>query len=220
MKKFLFYKRLSSTQDIAYKLALQGEGEGTVIISDYQTGGRGRLGRKWFAPPKKNLLCSFILRPNMPAEQAFRISRLAVCAIKKAVEEKTDLSVYSKYPNDLLIKGKKFAGVLTETQIKKGKLEFIILGMGVNVNSIKEQFFRAKSKIKNERTNAFRKGGDIEGKSKGEEQPQFVKRITSLREETGKRFSRPALLRKILKYFEKEYFSLCQENLIEVSKIS
>ena len=163
--KLLYHKELNSTQDAAYKLALQGEGEGTVVVSDYQTAGRGRLGRKWFASPGKSILCSLILRPNIPPEQVFLITRSAAYAIKKVIEKKTDLSVYFKHPNDLLINGKKVAGVLAETRIKRKELEFIILGIGINVNAEKKQI--------------------IEG-------------ATSLKEESGKSFSRPALLREIL----------------------
>ncbi len=167
--KFLFYKKIDSTQDVAYRLALRGEGEGTVVVSDYQTAGRGRLGRKWFASPGKSILCSLILRPNISAEQVFLITRLAAYAVKQVIEKKTDLSVYFRHPNDLLINGKKVAGMLAETRLKGEKLEFIILGIGINVNAGKKQL--------------------IEG-------------ATSLKQETGKSFSRPLLLKQILKNFE------------------
>ncbi|OQX53919.1 MAG: biotin--[acetyl-CoA-carboxylase] ligase [Candidatus Omnitrophica bacterium 4484_213] len=185
--KFLFFNRVSSTQDVAYRLALQGEQEGTVVVSDYQTAGRGKLGRKWFAPPEKNILCSVILRPNISPGQVFLLTRSAAYAIKKVIEKKTDLSLCFKHPNDLLINGKKVAGVLAETHLKGEKLEFVILGMGINVNAVRGNYEGMSG----------RPVATSQGINAGKE--QLIEGATSLKQETGKSFSRPALLREILR---------------------
>ncbi|RLE05909.1 MAG: biotin--[acetyl-CoA-carboxylase] ligase, partial [Candidatus Aminicenantes bacterium] len=154
-EKVLSYKKIDSTQDVAYRLALQGESEGTAVVSDYQTAGRGRLGKKWFAPPRKNILCSLILKPSIPPSDVFLIIRLAAYTIKKVIEEETGLFLQFKYPNDLLINKKKVAGLLAETRLKKKRLEFIILGIGININAKGNDLIEGATSLKRETEKSF-----------------------------------------------------------------
>lgn len=190
-----YYKKVDSTQNAAYRLARQGESEGTAVISDYQTVGRGKLGRKWFAVHGKNILCSIILRPNISPEQVFLLTRSMAYAIKTVVEKKTNLSVYFKHPNDLLINQKKVGGVLAETRLKKERLEFVILGIGINVNPVRSKSTKV---IVSDGHRGTSNGVNARGK-------QLIEGATSLKQESGKSFSRSALLKEILRKFWEEY---------------
>lgn len=108
--------------------------EGTVVVAEEQTAGRGRLGRTWFADPNKNLTFSVLLRPKVDPDQISLFSLYAAVAVAKAVEETTELTIECKWPNDLLISGRKFAGILLEGAIKQNAIDFVVIGIGINVN--------------------------------------------------------------------------------------
>lgn len=129
--------RTSSTNDVAKGLAAEGAPEGTVVLADEQTAGRGRMGRRWLAPRGTCLLCSILFHPDLLPTQAQRLTMLCSMAAADAVEQVAGLSVALKWPNDLIVKSQtwgKLAGVLTETGIAGERLEFAIVGIGVNVN--------------------------------------------------------------------------------------
>lgn len=131
----------TSTNDVARSLAAQGAPEGTVVTADYQTAGRGRLGRRWLAPPGTSLLCSVLFRPAPGAEilaPVTDLTMLSALAAADAVEATADLPVSLKWPNDLVVVGgeswRKLGGLLAETGLSGDRLEFVIVGVGINVN--------------------------------------------------------------------------------------
>jgi BirA family biotin operon repressor/biotin-[acetyl-CoA-carboxylase] ligase len=128
--------QVGSTNDVARTLAEKGAPEGTLVIADEQTAGRGRMGRRWSAPPKTSLLMSLIFRPTLPPEEANRLVMACGLAAAEAIEIQTKLSVDAKWPNDLLVGGAKLAGILAESALLAGsdQLAYVIVGIGVNVN--------------------------------------------------------------------------------------
>ncbi len=133
-KRIIFFKSIKSTMDYAKSLAERDEPEGTVVIADYQSSGRGRFGRVWSSEPGKNILMSIIIRPSIPLEKFALISFLSAVSVAEAIEKIADVKVNTKWPNDLLINGRKVSGILMEASITADKGDFIILGIGVNVN--------------------------------------------------------------------------------------
>lgn len=133
-QRIVFYDRVGSTNDVAKQLADAGEPEGTVIIADEQTAGRGRLGRAWVAPPHSSILMSLVLRPNLAPSQTARVTMAVALGACEAICAETGLAVQIKWPNDLLVHGKKIAGILLEAGIVGDALEYVIVGIGINVN--------------------------------------------------------------------------------------
>jgi len=137
--KILRFKTVDSTNEIAKKLAEENAEEGTVIVAEHQTCGKGRYERVWFSP-KGGLWFSIILRPKIDPSESFKLSFLAALSVAKALNELYNLKAEIKWPNDILINGRKVCGILSETNIKGEKLNFIILGIGVNTNISLEDF--------------------------------------------------------------------------------
>src|SRR5262245_51697765 len=108
------YEKIGSTNDEASILAAQGAEEGSLILAETQTAGKGRLGRTWFSPPGINLYLSLVLRPRIEPVQATILTLLAGVAVAFAVEERTRMKPQLKWPNDVFIGGKKVAGILAE----------------------------------------------------------------------------------------------------------
>jgi BirA family biotin operon repressor/biotin-[acetyl-CoA-carboxylase] ligase len=124
-----------STNDLVKKRAQDGAPEGLLILTEEQTAGRGRRGHTWQAPLGSSLLCSVLLRPTfLPPERAFLLTALSSLAISEAVTQTTGLEVAIKWPNDLLLDGRKFCGILVDLEGQPGRLEWAILGWGLNVN--------------------------------------------------------------------------------------
>lgn len=130
-RRILHYPSLPSTMDLARKLAREGAEEGTVVLCDEQTEGRGRQGRRWFAPPSSSILMSVILLPAI--EKLPQINMLASLAIVLAIEKMTGLKAAVKWPNDVLIGDRKVAGILVENLFEGGDLQACIVGLGVNI---------------------------------------------------------------------------------------
>lgn len=139
-KKVVFLQETVSTNATAFRMAEDGAAEGTIIIAEQQTGGKGRLGRTWASPAGVNLYCSIILRPPIQPAAAPQLTFLSVIAVARAVEKLTPLKTRIKWPNDLLINGKKVAGLLNEMSAETDKVNFVILGIGVNLNMAAGQF--------------------------------------------------------------------------------
>src|SRR6185369_1092234 len=118
----------------------EGAEEGTTLIADFQSGGKGRLGRIWASPQGVNLYCSVILRPEIKPVAAPQLTFLSAVAVARAIERLTDLKPRIKWPNDILIEGKKVAGLLNEMSAETDKVNFVVLGIGVNINMRAEQF--------------------------------------------------------------------------------
>ncbi len=129
-----YYREVGSTNDVARALALAGCPEGTLVVAESQTAGRGRLGRKWQSP-KGGLYFSLVLRPTFSPSLAPRITLLAGVAVCRAISSVARVDGAIKWPNDILIHGKKVAGILTETEAKEGSLRHAIVGVGINVNT-------------------------------------------------------------------------------------
>jgi BirA family biotin operon repressor/biotin-[acetyl-CoA-carboxylase] ligase len=139
-KKTVSLQEAVSTNSVAFRMAEDGAEEGSVVIAEYQSGGKGRLGRSWASPAGVNLYCSVILRPLIQPASAPQLTFLSVIAVARAIEQLTPLEARIKWPNDILINGKKVAGLLNEMSAETDKINFVILGIGVNLNMTQEQF--------------------------------------------------------------------------------
>ncbi len=128
-----FYREVESTNDVAFDLAKEGATEGTVIIADTQTKGRGRLQRKWISPPGFNLYMSIIFRPSISSKDASILTLVSSVALFEAVNS-YGIKCQIKWPNDLLINRRKVAGVLTEMELDGERVEFVLVGLGINLN--------------------------------------------------------------------------------------
>lgn len=139
-KSLVCLDETASTNAYAFRLAEEGAVEGTVVIADAQSGGKGRLGRVWSSPPGVNLYCSVILRPSVKPYEAPQLTFLSAVAVARAIEQVTGLKPEIKWPNDVLIADKKVAGLLNEMSAETDGINFVILGLGVNLNMSTEQF--------------------------------------------------------------------------------
>ena len=129
--------RTGSTNDVAKELVTRNAPDGTVVLAEEQTTGRGRMERHWLAPPGTCILCSILFRPDLALAQAQWLTMLCAMAASDAVEQVTGLQVSLKWPNDLIVKSQKWtklAGILTETGVTGERLSFVIVGIGINVN--------------------------------------------------------------------------------------
>jgi BirA family biotin operon repressor/biotin-[acetyl-CoA-carboxylase] ligase len=183
-KEIHSFKVLRSTNELGFMLAQSQSPEGTLIVSEHQTKGKGRLGRNWFSPPEVGLWMSLILRPEIPPSRAPGISICAGLALVLAINEMTDLKAKIKWPNDCVVKRKKVAGILLELSAELDKIDFVILGVGVNVNQNKEDFPK-----------------------------NLIKHATSLKMECGEEISRLKLLKLFLREFEKIYLEFKKNGL-------
>jgi BirA family transcriptional regulator, biotin operon repressor / biotin---[acetyl-CoA-carboxylase] ligase len=133
--QIISYRKVDSTNDAAYELAENGIGEGTVVLAEEQGRGKGRQGRSWQSPPKGGIYMSCVLRPRMAPNEIARITLLAAVAVAKSVRKATGLNAMIKWPNDILIDNKKVCGILTEMKAEQDSVDFVILGIGINVNT-------------------------------------------------------------------------------------
>ncbi len=170
------FNRIKSTNDIASGLAEKGAEEGTIITAEEQTKGRGRLGRIWHSPPKCGIYVSIILRPKFKPEHAPGISIMAAVALADAISEYLPEKVKIKWPNDIILASKKTAGILTELSAEKNKINFLIVGIGINVNQTTGMFHEDIRKL-----------------------------ATSIRRVLRRKLNRVELLNKFLINFEREY---------------
>lgn len=143
MDTIRFLDETQSTNEDAYRHAIQGAPHGFSIVAKTQTKGKGRLGRAWACPANSGLLMSTVLRPNLPLQEIPRLTLTAGVALCKSIEKLTEVSGFGlKWPNDLFFNGKKCGGILVETSpLNSDAMErFAIVGIGVNVNSLKADF--------------------------------------------------------------------------------
>ena len=129
-----FYKTLSSTNGVAFELGRAGAQDGTVVIADEQTGGKGRIGRRWESPPFVNLYTSIILRPPIAPVRAHHLTFVAAVAVAECVAKFLRRPPIVKWPNDILIDAKKVAGILLEMDSEPDRVNFVVIGIGINVN--------------------------------------------------------------------------------------
>ncbi|WP_110927637.1 biotin--[acetyl-CoA-carboxylase] ligase [Bacillus massiliglaciei] len=135
-----YEETVDSTQKIAHQLATDGAPEGTIVLAEEQTGGKGRLMRPWHSPKYSGIWMSTILRPQIAIHQAPQLTLLAAVAVVKAVKEVSGLQPHIKWPNDLLLNKKKITGILTEMQAESDQIHSVIIGIGINVNQQTEDF--------------------------------------------------------------------------------
>jgi BirA family biotin operon repressor/biotin-[acetyl-CoA-carboxylase] ligase len=133
---------IGSTNEWAKKLADCGAKEGTITIATRQTTGKGRLGRKWLSP-KGGLWFSIILRPNMNTNEVTELVFFASLAVAQVLRQKYKIKTETKWPNDVLVGGRKICGILAETSISGTKLNYVVLGIGINANIHSEEFLGA-----------------------------------------------------------------------------
>lgn len=133
------YECLESTNKEAKRLAAAGAAEGTVVVAEEQTGGRGRLARHFFSPPGKGIWFSVILRPPFLPQEAPKCTLLAAVAVAKAMAE-AGLEPAIKWPNDLLYQNRKLVGILTEMSAEMDGIKYVVIGIGINVNIAREEF--------------------------------------------------------------------------------
>ncbi|HDN79680.1 MAG TPA: biotin--[acetyl-CoA-carboxylase] ligase [Chloroflexi bacterium] len=181
-KRIYYYKVTGSTNEDAKRLAEAGAEEGTIVIAEEQTAGKGRLGRRWLSPPGTSILMSVLFRPPLAPHRAQCLTMITSLAVAEAVEAMTPLRVHIKWPNDILIRGKKAGGILTELGIKGGSLDYAVVGLGLNVNV---DFRDLKSPL------IF-----------------LTSTATSLYNELGYRVPRTPLLLEILRRLEDKYIRL------------
>jgi BirA family biotin operon repressor/biotin-[acetyl-CoA-carboxylase] ligase len=133
-QEIYYFQEIDSTNRKAQDQARKAAREGTVVLADLQSEGKGRRGRVWESPPGVNLYASVILRPHIPPVIAPQITLLAGVAIANALARTSGLDLRIKWPNDIFLRGKKVAGILSEMEAEGDRIRFIILGMGINLN--------------------------------------------------------------------------------------
>ena len=136
--EWVYLKKTTSTNNEAATLAIKGAKEGSLVLADLQTQGRGRKGRKWFSPPR-SLHFSVLLRPNLPAQKLSMLTLLACLAVQKVLSEITGLEAQIKWPNDILLHGKKAGAILVEANIVGGEVAWAVIGIGCNINVSPEE---------------------------------------------------------------------------------
>jgi len=176
-KDIFVYDRVSSTNELAMSLAIKDALQAnSVIIADSQEKGKGRLGRKWVSPPGKNIYMSIAFNPKLATRDATMLTLLAAVACAHAIKKISGLPVRIKWPNDLVLSGKKLGGILTEIRADIDKVTLAVIGIGINTNMGRGDFTAEISSI-----------------------------ATSVQEESGKNCPRNDLIIELLKQFEHFY---------------
>lgn len=178
-REIVFFEQIDSTNIFARAQASQGAAEGFTVLADAQSKGKGRLGRTWISPGGINLYMSVVLRPPLSLGKAPLLTLVAGVAAAEALRHLSGLEIKIKWPNDLLIQGKKVAGILAEGE---GGYDFIILGMGVNINWAKAEIPKELCQV-----------------------------ATSLYAEKGIKFSRALVAQELLAKMEEEYLLFLRE---------
>lgn len=185
------FETTTSTNDEAIRAARNGAPEGEIFVADLQTAGRGRAGRRWETPPGKNLAVSFLLRPSLSAFEATRLTLVAGAAVHETLSALVDPPLAPelkiKWPNDVTLGGKKVAGILAETETKDGRVPWIVVGIGVDVNTDEEDF-----------------------------SPEVRKVATSLKTASNRSFDREAVFKALLEAFERRYGEFVREGFAPI----
>jgi len=139
-RRIVVLEETDSTNDDAWRLGLQGAEEGTVVIAEMQRAGKGRRGRRWISPARTNLYASVLLRPSVLPSEASLLTLLAAVELCETLKSTAPLEPRIKWPNDVLLNGKKVAGILAEMHAEQESIHFLVLGIGVNLNMSQEMF--------------------------------------------------------------------------------
>lgn len=188
-EKYIYETSLDSTNNFAKKLALSGAEEGTVVVAEEQTGGKGRLDRKFFSPKSRSILFSVILRPKCTPKDAPKFTLLAAVAIAQTME-KFNLRAEIKWPNDIMHGKKKIVGILTEMSAAIEQVNYIVVGIGINVNISRDEFPAELQKI-----------------------------ASSLSELKGEKILRRDFFKILLEEFEKLYKTVCAEGFGKIFEL-
>jgi len=178
-QKIYYAAETESTNNWAKTLAGQGEPEGTLVVTEKQTGGRGRLGRSWAAAAGLGLWFSMILRPRVNPAALAGITIMTAVSMAKAVKRETGIQPEIKWPNDLLYQGEKITGILAELNGEMDRVNYLVIGIGLNVNQRRTDF-----------------------------PPELAHKATSLKIIAGTDFDRKPILQEFLRNFENDYFKL------------
>jgi BirA family biotin operon repressor/biotin-[acetyl-CoA-carboxylase] ligase len=154
-KKIHYFDTIPSTMDVAMELAIKGAPEGTLVVAEAQTKGKGRLGRIWFSPKHKGIYLSLVLRPRFSPEKAPLLTLLSAVSICEAIKACCGLDARIKWPNDILINHKKAAGILTELNAEMDEVNFVIIGIGLNVNNDKKSLISGAISLKEAKGESF-----------------------------------------------------------------
>jgi BirA family biotin operon repressor/biotin-[acetyl-CoA-carboxylase] ligase len=186
-RNIIHFDSIGSTNTEAKKLADLSGSNGSIIIAEEQTNGRGRLGRSWISPKYKGVWMSIVLKPDLDPIEAVKLTQIAAAAVVKATEE-LNIKTLVKWPNDIVINHKKTCGILTEMNAELTRINYVVVGIGINVNTDEVDF------------------------------PEDIKEIaTSLKVETKHFINRQELVGRILNNFEKLYVEFVENNNIFVS---
>lgn len=139
-KEILIFDEVKSTNDLTMEFAAKGSKEGLVVVAESQQHGKGRLGRQWVSPKGVNIYTSFLLRPEIPPVNAPVLTMMASLAAAEAIANTTGLETRIKWPNDILVNQKKISGILTEMNAEEEKINYVVIGIGINVNMKNEDF--------------------------------------------------------------------------------
>lgn len=142
-----YYEKVDSTNTVAKKLAADGAAEGTIVLAEEQSGGRGRLKRSFHSPFAKGIWFSLILRPVFPPTDIPKLTLLAAVALTKALHKMGLVECGIKWPNDILVRGRKVVGILTELSASMEHIDYVVMGMGINTGLIKKELPRDLKKI-------------------------------------------------------------------------
>lgn len=132
-KNIHFFKEVNSTNDVARKLANEGAEEGTIVIAESQRSGKGRRGKKWISP-SGGVWMTIILRPDIEPTKAPQLTLVTGVAVAETLNQECGLNIGIKWPNDILIGDKKVCGILTEVKTKNGKVDYVVVGIGIDLN--------------------------------------------------------------------------------------
>ncbi|SKA07436.1 biotin--[acetyl-CoA-carboxylase] ligase [Selenihalanaerobacter shriftii] len=177
----IYYEQVESTNNLAEVKARKGAIEGTIIIAKEQVGGKGRLGREYFCP-SEGVWFSVILRPDLKPTFASQLNFVAAVALARTIEQLTNLQPGIKWPNDILINQRKVSGILTEMNAEIDRVNYVILGLGINLNIEKAEF-----------------------------PEELIRKATSVKEEFGKEVSKLDFFLSLLHELEKEYVKLQED---------
>lgn len=139
-KNIQYFTQVDSTNNMAKKIALEGCPHGTIVIAEEQTLGKGRISRGWYSPRRQGIWFSLVLRPPVNPQHAPKFTLLAAVAICRAIHNATGIKCGIKWPNDILYAGKKVVGILTEMSAEFDLINYVVIGMGIDVNISTEEF--------------------------------------------------------------------------------
>lgn len=176
-KEVIYYDETDSTNIRIRRLAEEGADEGILAVADKQTAGRGRRGRTWLSPAGKNIYMSLLLRPDVEPRAAAMLNLVMGLAVAQAIEEIAGLKADIKWPNDVVVNGKKVTGILTEMDMEADYIRNVIIGIGINTNQASCEEF----------------------------DEEFRAHATSLRIESGHLINRAELIARAMAFFEKAY---------------